>query len=86
MYVLKMNIINLLLCYASSTVDTTKKKLLVAIFVSVASFLGLLAFVICFILGRRRRVRGKHFLRCFINLLIVHPSYILIFVCCLKIL
>uniref|UniRef100_A0A9I9CEU1 Receptor-like serine/threonine-protein kinase n=1 Tax=Cucumis melo TaxID=3656 RepID=A0A9I9CEU1_CUCME len=44
---------------AASELDTTKKKLLVAIFVSVASFLGLLAFVICFILGRRRRVRDN---------------------------
>ncbi|CAK9327380.1 unnamed protein product [Citrullus colocynthis] len=44
---------------AASELSSSKKKLLVAICVSVASFLGFLAFVICLILGRRRKVKGN---------------------------
>ncbi|KAG6573225.1 S-locus-specific glycoprotein S13, partial [Cucurbita argyrosperma subsp. sororia] len=44
---------------AASELDSTNKKLKVAVSVSVASFLGFLGFVICFILGRRRKDRGN---------------------------
>ncbi|KAG7019653.1 G-type lectin S-receptor-like serine/threonine-protein kinase, partial [Cucurbita argyrosperma subsp. argyrosperma] len=40
---------------AASELDSTNKKLMVVISVSVASFLGFLVLVICFILGRRRK-------------------------------
>ena len=65
---------------ASSAVDSNNKKLKVAVSVSVASFLGFLGFVICFILGRRRKDRGKQFLYCLIDLSFVHGSYIFLFV------
>ncbi|XP_022139896.1 G-type lectin S-receptor-like serine/threonine-protein kinase At4g27290 isoform X2 [Momordica charantia] len=44
---------------AASELDSTNKKLMVAISVSVASFLGFLVLVICFILRRRRKLRGN---------------------------
>ncbi|XP_022994339.1 G-type lectin S-receptor-like serine/threonine-protein kinase At4g27290 isoform X1 [Cucurbita maxima] len=44
---------------AASELDSTNKKLKVAVSVSMASFLGFLGFVICFILGRRRKDRGE---------------------------
>ncbi|XP_022927522.1 G-type lectin S-receptor-like serine/threonine-protein kinase At4g27290 [Cucurbita moschata] len=59
---------------AASELDSTNKKLMVAISVSVASFLGFLVLVICFILGRRRKVRGGNMISPEITLGKIHSQ------------
>lgn len=45
---------------SSFVVDSSNRKLVIAVSVSVASLIAFLVLVVCFILWRRRKVRGKN--------------------------